>query len=212
MSSASRPEDEALARADGILLQRVDAQMAHAYALGGAHLACRPGCSECCIGPFGINALEAWRLRRGLERLRRSDAAAAEGIEARARAVRQRLGVGFPGNPESGELVPDDALVEAFLDRHGDVPCPVLNEAGHCLLYEHRPITCRSYGPPVCIGGEDQPPCRLCFETVPEADLPAYRVELDAEGLEETVLEALERDCDGNGQTLIAFALTAAQD
>jgi hypothetical protein len=31
------------------------------------------------------------------------------------------------------------------------VPCP-LNEDGGCLLYEHRPITCRLYGVPQKIG------------------------------------------------------------
>ncbi len=213
MSSQGRPDDDDLARADNILLQHVDAEMAQAYALGGEHLVCRPGCSECCVGPFGINALEAWRLRRGLEQLRRRDNTVARDIEARALAARRTLEDGFPGDAQSGQLMDDEASVEAFLDRHGDLPCPVLDTVtGRCRLYAHRPITCRSYGPPVCIGGQDQPPCELCFEGVPPADLEVFRLELDAEGLEETVLDALQRDRGSCGQSLIAFALAPASE
>lgn len=207
--SGAEPSDhDSLLRADQVLLRRVDGQMAEAYALGGDHLRCRPGCSDCCIGPFGINPLEAWRLRRGLELLRRADRAAAEAIEARAQAARQVLRSGFPGDAENGRLLDDEALVEPFLDRHAELPCPALDMAsGRCQLYAHRPITCRSYGPPVCIGGENQPPCHLCFEAVTAADLDAFRVELDDEGLEDTVLEALLREGAQDGRTLIAFAL-----
>ncbi len=37
-----------------------------------------------------------------------------------------------------------------FAAQFAQVPCPALDPAtGHCDLYVHRPITCRTFGPPV---------------------------------------------------------------
>ena len=54
---------------DHQLVQIVDAAMAEAARKAGTWLACRPGCAECCIGPFSITLLDAQRLRRGLSEL-----------------------------------------------------------------------------------------------------------------------------------------------
>lgn len=206
------PGEAAMERADAVLLRQVDEQMDHAYRLGGEHLVCQPGCSGCCVGPFAVNGLEAWRLRRGLRRLSARHPARAAAIRQRAEAARQVLAPSFPGSPSSGFLVrgsaADEQRVEAFLDLHDELPCPVLDpQTGRCELYAHRPITCRSYGPPVDIGGDPQPPCTLCFETVDEGDLEPYRVALDPQGLEETLLDALQRSGASAASTLIAWAL-----
>ena len=205
------PGDHDLERADAILLQRVDAQMTQAYELGGPHLACRPGCTECCIGPFDINALEGWRLRRGVETLRRRDPQRAAALMQRAVEARERLRLGFPGDAHRGHLRADVAEIEleTYFDGHADVPCPVLDPAtGRCELYAHRPVTCRAYGPPVRLGEDTLDPCRLCFLSVPPESLEPYRVDLDPEGLEDTLLDALERGRGEAPRTLIAFALT----
>ncbi|HEY4562240.1 MAG TPA: YkgJ family cysteine cluster protein, partial [Thermoanaerobaculia bacterium] len=67
-------------RSDRRLLQVVDGAMAEAARRAGSWLACRPGCTECCHGPFPINRLDARRLREGMERLAETD-------PERARAV-----------------------------------------------------------------------------------------------------------------------------
>jgi hypothetical protein len=51
---------------DNELIQIVDAAVAEAARRSGAWLVCRLGCTQCCIGPFPINQLDARRLRRGL--------------------------------------------------------------------------------------------------------------------------------------------------
>lgn len=202
------PSVDDLVKADRLLLERVDGQMARAYDLGRQHLVCGPGCASCCIGPFAINALEGWRLRRGLVALGEGDPEGRMAIEKRAEEARDLLRDGFPGDPDSGRLADDESELERFFDHHGDLPCPVLDPlSGRCELYAHRPVTCRSYGPPVRIGGDDLSPCHLCFEGVGESELGRFRVELDPEGLEETVLDALARGGGGDGRTLIAFAL-----
>ena len=58
---------------DRELIQIVDAAMAEAARLGGAWVVCEPGCAECCMGPFPITQLDAWRLRQGLAELERRD-------------------------------------------------------------------------------------------------------------------------------------------
>jgi Fe-S-cluster containining protein len=38
---------------------------------------------------------------------------------------------------------------QAFLDKTDDVACPNLDESGLCMMYEHRPIVCRTFGLPI---------------------------------------------------------------
>src|SRR3954451_15010939 len=73
------------------LIQIVDAALAEAARKAGAWLACRPGCAECCIGPFAISPLDAERLRRGLDDLERSDPERARRVLRRARESAERL-------------------------------------------------------------------------------------------------------------------------
>ena len=114
-----------------------------------------------------------------------------------------------PALPRSlgGAASGGEAAEEAFLERHAALPCPALDpSSGVCDLYAHRPIACRTYGPPMRIGGEDLPPCRLCFVGAAPEEVASRRTELDvaaAEGpLEEAALEA-----GFPGPTLVALAL-----
>jgi Fe-S-cluster containining protein len=150
-----------LLRADADLTGVVDAAVAKAVRLAGEALVCRPGCSECCIGPFPINRLDAWRLREGLEALQRSDPARAAAVVERARAAVAAMGDHFPGDVERGLLAGDEEAEDRFLQRHSETSCPVLDPATQtCDLYAHRPVSCRTYGPPVRFNGQDLPPCR----------------------------------------------------
>ena len=54
---------------DHALVQIVDAALADATQRSGHWLACRPGCTQCCMGPFPINQLDAARLQNGLRDL-----------------------------------------------------------------------------------------------------------------------------------------------
>jgi Fe-S-cluster containining protein len=38
---------------------------------------------------------------------------------------------------------------EQFFDRTASTPCPNLDENGACLMYEHRPLVCRTFGLPL---------------------------------------------------------------
>jgi Fe-S-cluster containining protein len=198
----------ALPYADRRLLQVVDDALAEATRLaatedGSSWLACRPGCTECCHGPFPINRLDARRLRDGLAELAGRDPERAEAVAARARRQIPLLRDGFPGDPRTGVLADDDESAEAFFTRHGSLPCPVLDpQTGRCELYAHRPLTCRTFGPPVQIGESALPPCRLCFQDAAPETVESCRVEPDPHGLEDRLLARL-----GDEETLIAFAV-----
>src|SRR5580693_7556107 len=100
---------------DRELIQIVDAALAEAVRKSGAWLVCRPGCCECCIGPFGITEGDAARLRAGLMELESSDAARAARVRQRARDAASRL----PELP-TGQF---EAWLEALPE---EVACPVL--------------------------------------------------------------------------------------
>jgi len=141
------------------LVQIVDAAMAEAVRKGGAWIACRPGCWQCCIGPFPIARSDAARLREGLAALQTGDPARAEAIRRRAAHFL--------------------ALDEAAADEE---PCPALDPAaGTCDLYAYRPITCRTFGPAVSLGGEAAGICELCFQGATEEEIAGCTVDIDAD-------------------------------
>jgi Fe-S-cluster containining protein len=196
-------------RSDRRLLQVVDGALAEANRLAatpqGSWLACRPGCTDCCHGPFPINRLDALRLRRGLAELAARAPERARALADRAEAQLPLLRQDFPGDARTGVLSDDDQAADPFFTRHGDLPCPVLDpDTGRCELYAYRPLTCRTFGPPVRIGEADLPPCRLCFQGASKETVDACRVEPDPHGLEDRLLARL-----GDEETLIAFAVAS---
>lgn len=191
------------------LTEAVDAAFDRARHLSGKWLACRRGCTECCIGPFPITALDAWRLRVGFDALASQDPARAEAVLRRAREVVRHMRADFPGDPDSGALSEDEAAAEAFAEKYHALPCPALDpERGTCDLYAARPISCRSYGPAVCIDGDDLPPCHLCFVGALRRDVEAARVRIHIAGRERAALLALGAAHVPSGDTIVAFVLT----
>jgi len=202
----SDPASAAREALDARLTASLDATLIEAGRLAGGWLACRPGCAECCIGPFPISRLDAERLRAGLLTIEQADPAGAAAVRRRAEQACRLFAEGFPGDPGTGRFNDDDRAADAFLARHGRMPCPALvPESGHCALYDYRPVSCRTFGPPVRLGEEALPPCRLCFVGAPPAEVERCRVEPDREGLEEALLAAWPDQ--GKWETLIAFAL-----
>jgi Fe-S-cluster containining protein len=193
---------------DDRLLRQIDNLMNEAARKAGSRWGCGPGRTDCCIGPFPINLLDARRLQRGLEDLAVRDPARAAELSRRARKDADLLRRQFPGDPDTGILVDDDESQQRFFNRHESVPCPALDPAtGLCDLYDQRPFTCRTYGPPLRIGDEELPACTYCFEECTPEETEALRVEPDPEGLEDAILDQLEREDGFTGETIVAFAL-----
>src|ERR1700757_3371563 len=98
MPMATKSSRSSTAR-DQALIQIVDSALVEAAQRSGDWLACRPGCTQCCIGVFPVNQLDPLRLRRGLADLERNAPQKANRVRERAREAVTRLSVDFPGNP-----------------------------------------------------------------------------------------------------------------
>jgi Fe-S-cluster containining protein len=207
-----------LPKRDQELVQILDSAFADAARRSGEWLACRPGCMQCCIGVFAINRLDALRLREGLDRLSRSDPNRAEAVRGRARASVERLSQDFPGDPSSGLLGTSREEQERFEEFANDEPCPALDpERGLCDLYEHRPVGCRIFGPPVrSRSGADEGlgVCELCYRGATAEEIARCEMTVDPDGLEAQALDEVSAqsassgsDVDKRELTLVAFAL-----
>jgi len=192
---------------DRKLVQIVDAALVDATRRSGSWLVCRPGCNQCCVGVFAINQLDAARLKKGLVELEQREPARAAAVRSRSSAAAARLSSNFPGDPRSGILAEDAASEARFEDFANDEICPVLDPStGMCDLYESRPLTCRTFGPPV--RSEDGlGVCELCYHGASDEEIAACEMEVDPGDLEGKLLKKLEAEIGVRGQTIIAFAL-----
>jgi Fe-S-cluster containining protein len=193
------------------LIQIVDAALADASHRSGPHLVCKPGCSQCCIGVFPISHEDAARLREGLEVLTQTDSAKAARIRSRVANSLTRLDPWFPGDLHTGILSEDYEAAILFEEFANDEPCPVLDlETGTCDLYEHRPILCRTFGPPMRTEEDNLATCELCYITATTEEIAACELDPSIPAQEEASNEAYNAEHALHGQTLIAYALREA--
>jgi len=196
-----------LPAADGALIQIVDAALADATRRSGKWLVCRPACTQCCVGVFAINQLDAVRLQQGLAQLEKTDPQRAARIRERARASVERLAAEFPGNAKTGVLREGQEAEERFAEFANDEACPVLDpETGLCDLYDARPMTCRTFGPPVRSEG-GLGVCELCFHGATDQQIAGCEMVADADDLESKLLRKLEKTRGPRGRTVVAFCV-----
>ena len=192
---------------DGALIQIVDAALADAARCSGEWLVCRPGCTQCCVGVFGINQLDAVRLQHGLAELEATDAPRADRIRLRARESIRRLAPEFPGDGKTGALDEGPEAEERFAEFANDEVCPVLDpKTGLCDLYAARPMTCRTFGPPVR-SEEGLGVCELCFHGATDGQIAACEMVADPDDLEAKLLAKVEKTKGQSGRTIVAFAV-----
>jgi Fe-S-cluster containining protein len=126
------------------LLAGVDAWFGRVALRFPLKVACRRGCCECCHGLFDVTPLDAALLAEGVAAM---PADARGGVRARARAVLEKAAALEPrlaGKPDLAGL--SDGAIDALCDAAGNVPCPLLDPDGACLLYADRPMVCRLNG------------------------------------------------------------------
>lgn len=103
------------------------------------NLQCGRGCSLCCYGLFEIGSADVAVIADGLSTL---NPARRDMIIRRAVDI-----VASSRHPNLRECSPIEK--EAFFDRTASTPCPNLDETGACMIYEHRPLVCRTFGLPL---------------------------------------------------------------
>jgi len=131
----------------GDLLREVDSWFATCLHGHADLIACHRGCSACCRGLFDITLLDALYLRSGFDRLPDSLQR-----KVRVKAMRRlnEITDKWPEfqapwllnpipEPEWDDIMPED----------DETPCVLLSEEGTCLVYDHRPMTCRLNGIPL---------------------------------------------------------------
>jgi Fe-S-cluster containining protein len=110
----------------------------------GPLVKCRIRCSDCCHAVFGVFLIEAAALREHFENLtrekRRGALMRANNADKDLNHVQKRLAV-YDG----------DLHMKGYALAKEKVRCPLLDEDEECILYSHRPITCRVYGIPTAI-------------------------------------------------------------
>ena len=194
-------------RGDQKLIQIVETALADASRKSGDWLACRPGCTQCCVGVFAINQLDAIRLKRGLTQLEKQSSERSSAMAETCAESWSRLSPEFPGNQATGILAEDEESAEKFEGFGNEEVCPALDPAtGLCELYEFRPMTCRVFGPPV--RSEDGlGVCELCFQGASDDEIAACEMVPDPDDLESRLLGQVEKNSGRRGVTIIAFCL-----
>jgi Fe-S-cluster containining protein len=196
-----------LEQRDREFIRGVDEALAEGARRSGQWLACRPGCAECCMGPFEITQLDALRLRTGLRELEIQDPERAARVRLRLGQAVERLKSAFPGDSNTGVLDDGSEAGELFAAFADDEPCPVLEPASQtCDLYSCRPMTCRVFGPPVRGAEGSIGVCELCFQGAAPEEIAACVVEADPEGREAALAGEAEEAAGVRGSTIVAFA------
>ncbi|MGZ5444464.1 MAG: YkgJ family cysteine cluster protein [Thermoanaerobaculia bacterium] len=121
------------------ILERADQHFASVMQSQPQNLQCGAGCSLCCYGLFEIGSGDVPVIAEGLENLHPS---------RRRKVIRRSLEiVERSAHPNLRECPPDQK--EEFFARTQSTPCPNLDEKGLCMMYEHRPLVCRTFGLPL---------------------------------------------------------------
>ncbi|MGE0352519.1 MAG: YkgJ family cysteine cluster protein [Gemmatimonadales bacterium] len=176
------------------LLTDLDAWFRRTSAEHPGTVPCRAGCSACCHGPFDISVADALLVREGVARLtpaeRQDSLDRAMILEQMMRSLDPRW---------NGDVA---AVGEAGFDRLSErlalEPCPLLDDAGHCRIYDHRPMVCRLIGL-----GIRTPAGRVIDNACPIQDeFPAYAA-LPPQLLDLETLETVEATCLETASTIL---------
>jgi Fe-S-cluster containining protein len=117
----------------------------------GSCIKCKVGCSDCCHAIFGLFLIEAAHIQKQFNRLdrkvRREALLRADKADMELQRVEERL-----------QAYEDDPHMKSYALAKERVRCPLLDRNDECVLYPHRPMTCRVYGIPTAIQGK----ARVC--------------------------------------------------
>lgn len=138
----------------GALLGEVDAWFLHCLGRYPEQVSCCNGCSECCRGLFDITLLDAFYLKHGFDTLPEPLKSKLVLTATRRLELLSRMNPAFV-EPWLLNGIPEEDW-DALMPEEDETPCLLLSEAGGCLVYEHRPMTCRLNGIPLIdVSGEE---------------------------------------------------------
>lgn len=158
------------------LLKEVDQWFASCLSVQGDQIACKRGCSACCRGLFDITLLDALYLRSGFDLLPQDIQIS---VRHKARPRLDQISSRWPSfkAPWLLNLIPENEWDE-IMPEEDETPCVLLSADGKCLVYDHRPMTCRLNGIPLIdTSGEElfDEWCTLNFVDVDPVAIMALR-------------------------------------
>jgi Fe-S-cluster containining protein len=121
------------------ILGRADEHFGSVMETQPQNLQCGAGCSLCCHGLFEIGSGDVPLIGEGLERMHPSRR---KMVIGRAMKI-----VATNAHPNLRECSAEEK--EVFFDRTQSTPCPNLDDHGLCMMYEQRPLVCRTFGLPL---------------------------------------------------------------
>ncbi len=137
----------------GRLAERADLAFSEMKKGYGAAISCGPGCSDCCHSVFGLFLIESayinYQIGKAGRKIRRELAPRLDRADREMMEVENRL-----------RAYDHDPRLKALAMARERVRCPLLGRNEKCLIYSHRPLTCRVYGIPAITGGE----VRTCWK------------------------------------------------
>jgi len=166
----------------------------------GSCIACKRQCSDCCHAMFGLFIIEAAYLKSHFDQLESETKKAALLRCGETERALKRLEIKLQKHD-------DDPQAQSLIMAGERVPCPLLSGEQECILYAHRPLTCRVYGIPTMMHGKTRACHRSLFkggEPYPVFNLDgAYR---DLYALSRELLEKAERGDPANADLLISVS------
>ena len=133
----------------------------------GTCIQCEHHCTDCCHAVFGLFLIEAAYLKQQFDQLdsegKKEALLRCNESDRALKRLEKKL-----------QVHENDPQMQAYTMARERVGCPLLSGKKDCVLYSHRPITCRVYGMPTRIQGKARVCGKADFkrgETYPVFDL-----------------------------------------
>ncbi len=186
-----------------LFLRVVGDLFAHAAARNRA--SCKRGCHACCTGLFAISPLDALHLRESLGKV---STAVRKRILRTANEQLDHL-EGLRLFSRDSPLMKSDTAIDAIARRSADLRCPALDSRNRCMIYEYRPLICRTFGPTVR-GARRSVLAEGCgdfLKDITEKDFPIPGIYKDEDVLLKALFEAAGHGRVRRFETIIPAAL-----
>lgn len=152
MSQIERAELEEIFLEYEVLTAQVDKLFQDVQGKFPKEVACTKTCSDCCYALFDLSLVEAMAINRAFHDKFGFGAERSAILERAGDADRSltKLKYHYYKDIQQG-MSDEEVLLKA---AHEKIRCPLLGDDNLCMLYEHRPLTCRIYGVPTAINGK----------------------------------------------------------
>ncbi|MDR3641018.1 MAG: YkgJ family cysteine cluster protein [Humidesulfovibrio sp.] len=171
---------------------------------------CEKGCSDCCHALFDLTLVEALYLNSSFNakfsgKPRNNVLERADQADRQVHRLKHDAFKAVNDGKNAQEILAEMAKVR--------VRCPLLDDAGACVMYENRPVTCRIYGVPTAIGGSAHTCGKSGFEKgKPYPTVYLDRIQDKLYALSHELATAINSRYKGLGEVLVPASLALLTD